>query len=80
MPCRIPDKGAAVREWLAKPQARKALVFFFGDDLSDEPAFRYVRSGISVLVGKTRRTHARFRVRSPDEVAVALNKIKEALE
>jgi trehalose 6-phosphate phosphatase len=80
VPHRMPDKGAAVREWLARPTSRAALVFFFGDDLSDEPAFRAIRGGISVLVGKKRPTHARFRLRNPDEVALALSKIKEALE
>jgi len=79
VPQHIPDKGAAIREWLARPASRGALVLFFGDDLSDEPAFRAVRGGISVLVGRKRPTHARFRLRSPDEVTMALNRIQEAL-
>jgi trehalose 6-phosphate phosphatase len=80
VPHRMPDKGAAVGRWLARPAARNALVFFFGDDLSDEPAFRAIRGGVSVLVGKHRPTHARFYLRSPDEVRIALTKIEEALQ
>jgi trehalose-phosphatase len=80
MPLRIPDKGAAVREFLAKPAYRGALALFFGDDLSDEPAFAAVHRGVSVLVGKTRKTRAQFRLRGPDEVAGALTRLEEALE
>lgn len=79
LPLRMPDKGAAVRKAVAKAAPRGALAFFFGDDLSDEPAFTAIRDGISVLVGSRRETLARFRLRNPDEVAVALAKIKEAL-
>jgi len=78
-PSHMPDKGAAVRELLGQPGQRGALPFFFGDDLSDEPAFAAVRDGVSVLVGKPRSTRATFRLRNPDEVAIALHKIKEAL-
>ena len=80
MPRQIPDKGAAVREFLAKPASRGALSFCFGDDLSDEPAFAAVRRGVSVLVGKTRTTLAQFRLRGPEEVAAALTRLEEALE
>lgn len=80
MPLRIPDKGAAVRELLKKPVHRGALAFFFGDDLSDEPAFAALDGGVSVLVGKPRKTRARFRLRGPAEVAKVLAKLEEALE
>jgi trehalose 6-phosphate phosphatase len=80
MPGHIEDKGAAVRKFLAAPTARGALAFFFGDDLSDEPAFVALRRGVSVLVGKPRTTRARFRLRGPDEVAIALARLEETLE
>ena len=80
MPRRFPDKGAAVRELLAKPAYRGAVPFFFGDDLSDEPAFAAVRRGVSVSVGKSRKTRAQFRLRGPVEVAAALTRLEEALE
>jgi trehalose 6-phosphate phosphatase len=79
MPARLPDKGAAVRELLGRRNFRGALAFFFGDDLSDEPAFAAVRDGVSVLVGKPRKTRARFRLRNPQEVAVALKRLEEEL-
>jgi trehalose 6-phosphate phosphatase len=80
LPRHIPDKGAAVREFLAKPASRGALPFFLGDDLSDEPAFAAVRRGVSVLVGEARKTLAQFRLRGPEEVAAALTRLEEALE
>src|SRR5215470_10694369 len=80
VPHRMPGKGAAVRRALAKPASRTALVFFFGDDLSDEPAFAAAQGGVSVLVGKRRASRARFHLRGPEEVAIALTRIKEALE
>jgi len=78
-PAQMPDKGDAVRRLLGQRGRRGALSFFFGDDFSDEPAFAAVRGGVSVLVGKLRSTRAKFRLRNPDEVAIALQKIEEAL-
>lgn len=78
-PAWMPDKGVAVSELLTERSRLGALPFFFGDDLSDEPAFAAVRGGVSVLVGKPRSTRAQFWLRSPNEVAVTLKKIREAL-
>lgn len=80
MPRRVEDKGAAVRKFLAKRRPQRGVVFFFGDDLSDEPAFAAVRRGVSVLVGKARRTNARFRLRGPEDVSVVLARLEDALE
>ena len=78
-PWSVKDKGAAVCSFLAEPEHRKDLAFFFGDDFSDEPAFRAVREGISVLVGKARPSSARFRLRGPAKVVTALARIEEAI-
>jgi trehalose 6-phosphate phosphatase len=78
-PWSVKDKGAAVRSFLAEPKHRNDLPLFFGDDFSDEPAFRAVREGISVLVGKARPSSAQFRLRGPAEVATALARIEEAI-
>ncbi|HEY2646448.1 MAG TPA: hypothetical protein VGI34_05720, partial [Candidatus Acidoferrales bacterium] len=78
-PLSIGDKGVAVRKVLSEPAARGALPIYFGDDLSDEPAFEATRKGISILVGKRRTTRARFCVRGPAEVAAALSKMEEAI-
>lgn len=78
-PWSVKDKGAAVRSILSEPKHRDHLAFFFGDDFSDEPAFRAVRGGISVLVGKSRPSSARYRLRGPEEVTAALARIEEAI-
>jgi trehalose 6-phosphate phosphatase len=79
LPNSIRDKGAAVSDLLAKPAMSRDFPLFFGDDLSDESAFAAVRNGVSVLVGKPRRTHAQFRLRGPAEVTSALTRLEEAL-
>jgi trehalose 6-phosphate phosphatase len=79
VPISIRGKGAAVREFLAKPGNRGALPFYFGDDLSDEPAFSAVRKGVSVVVGRKRGTHAQFHLRGPAEVGATLAKLEAAL-
>jgi trehalose 6-phosphate phosphatase len=79
LPCSVKDKGAAVRSYLARPEHRHDLPLYFGDDFSDEPAFRAARKGISVLVGKARPTSAQFRLRGPAEVTTALARIEEAI-
>jgi trehalose-phosphatase len=80
LPRSVPGKGAAVRQFLAQPAFRGALPFYFGDDFSDESGFAAVRRrGISAQVGNRRATHAQFSLRSPDEVAAVLGKLKAAL-
>jgi trehalose 6-phosphate phosphatase len=66
------NKGGAVKRELRRPEMRKALPVYFGDDLSDEPAFQAARSGITVRVGDARRTLARYWVRDTAEAAKAL--------
>ena len=80
VPVSIKDKGSAVREILEKAVFRAALPIYFGDDLSDEPAFTAVRKGISILVGKRRATRAQFYLRGPAEVAVALSRMEAILK
>ena len=78
-PVSIGDKGMAVRKFLDDPAMRAALPIYFGDDFSDEPGFAAARKGISVLVGKRRATRAKFSLRGPAEVALALSKMEEIL-
>ena len=80
VPRHISGKGSAVQEFLAKPALRHALAFYFGDDLSDEPAFEVLCRGISIRVGAARPTRARYSVGSPAEVAAALVKLEAALK
>jgi trehalose 6-phosphate phosphatase len=78
-PVSIGDKGVAVRKFLDEPAMRGALPIYFGDDLSDEPAFAAARKGISILVGKRRTTRAQFCLRGPGEVATALSRMEELI-
>jgi trehalose 6-phosphate phosphatase len=75
----ILGKGMAVQHLLAKPAFCHALPFYFGDDLSDEPAFEAVRKGISIRVGAARLTNARYSIRGPAAVAAVLTKLEAAL-
>jgi trehalose 6-phosphate phosphatase len=79
LPSSIAGKGDAVLRVLATQKLRGALPIYFGDDFSDEPAFAAVRGGISVLVGAPRSTRAKFLLRDPVEVGVALVKLEAAL-
>ena len=76
IPAEVKDKGAAVRRlWhRARPGT---LPVFIGDDAVDEPAFLALAEGITVQVGRTAPTHARFRVFSIAEVRVFLERLAE---
>jgi trehalose 6-phosphate phosphatase len=78
-PLSIGDKGAAVRKILGEPAMCGALPIYFGDDLSDEPAFAATRKGISILVGNRRATRAQFSLRGPAEVTAALSRMEEMI-
>jgi len=68
------NKGDAVR-WIVDDievhSHRKAWCIFFGDDVTDEDAFRAVRDGLTVVVGQ-RPSLARLRLNSPADVAAVL--------
>ena len=68
------NKGDAVR-WIVddvETHARqKAWCIFFGDDVTDEEAFRAVGDGLTVVVGQ-RPSLARLRLNSPADVAAVL--------
>ena len=68
------NKGDAVRWIVDDVEAharRKAWCIFFGDDVTDEDAFRAVRDGVTVVVGQ-RPSLARLRLNSPADVAAVL--------
>ena len=72
LPARCRDKAAAVRLILRRERLRQppapGLVFYLGDDATDERVFEALR-GISIFIGRRRRTAARYCLRSPQEVA-----------
>lgn len=71
------DKWTAARAILARQRwsASRDLLFYFGDDTTDEAVFRGMK-GISVVVGKQSRTAARYFVRSPADVKRFLRRWK----
>src|SRR3989304_7272433 len=80
LPGRGMDKAAAIRLILRRERLRKrraqCLVFYLGDDTTDERVFEKLQ-GISILIGRRRRTAASFFLRSPREVARFLNRWSE---
>ena len=79
VPRAVAGKGAAVRRLLAQPGLRDALPVYFGDDLSDEPAFAATSSGVAVLVRSARPTRAHYTVGSTAQVASWLAQMEAAL-
>ena len=67
-------KGDAVR-WIVEDiethVQQPVWCVFFGDDVTDEDAFRAVREGLTVVVG-SRPSLARLRLDSPADVAAVL--------
>ncbi len=80
LPAAAWTKGDAVR-WIVHDVERltgqPAWVAYFGDDLTDEDAFRAIDDGVSVVVGR-RASTARFRLESTADVAAALLDVAEA--
>jgi trehalose-phosphatase len=69
------SKAAAVRA-LWQRAGKEFEPVYFGDDLTDEDAFRELEGyGITVLVGKPRTSAARYRVEDPSEVTRVLKTI-----
>ncbi len=76
------DKGNAVSWLLAKrryaAKGKEILPFGVGDDVTDEDVFKALKGkGITVVVGKGRRSVARYYVENPAEVHRLIVKILE---
>jgi trehalose 6-phosphate phosphatase len=70
------DKGEAVD--IIRQQSEATAVVFFGDDVTDEKAFRRMRDDdVGVKVGPG-DTLAHYRIEAPDDVAVALAYLLDA--
>lgn len=75
------NKGAAVRWLLSRPALAGRTPVYLGDDTTDEDAFLAVRrDGVGVLVGRPRRSAARYRVSGPTDVRSLLVHWLQALE
>jgi len=71
LPRQINGKGSAVSALVSR-LPRRTLAIFVGDDTSDELAFKVLPRGLTIRVGKHRRTSARYFVRNPEEVKLFL--------
>lgn len=69
-----PDKGAALRAFMATPPFAGTTPIALGDDLTDEPAFRAASDlgGYGVLVGERPDSCASVRLENPGAVLVWL--------
>lgn len=78
LPRTFRGKGATVNTLLAAlPES--TLAIYVGDDAADESAFRALRRGITVRVGHSLHTGARFRLRNPEEVLRFLKRLEGEL-
>ena len=69
LPRGVGGKGRAIRMLLDDLGRPAPWAIYFGDDTTDEDAFRELRDdGVGVLVGPPRASWARYRVDSPREV------------
>ncbi len=80
------DKGKVVLWLLArqkvalKKKGLKVLPIYMGDDLTDEDAFRALKDrGITIAVGRSRKTEAEYRVKDTNEALMFLKKAKDAI-
>ena len=74
-PRELGDKGVAVASELSASGSRMMPVFI-GDDRMDEPAFSALARGITVRVGRSCRTNARYRLSSVHQVHQFLEKLE----
>jgi trehalose 6-phosphate phosphatase len=67
LPRELPGKASAVQDALAKlPPGTPAV--YLGDDETDETAFAVLTDQITIRVGHTSNTHARYWLRAPTDV------------
>jgi len=74
IPLELEDKGAAVKHQMACV-CSSALPIYVGDDSIDEPAFAALRRGVTVKVGRARRSKARYRLSDAREVGHFLERL-----
>jgi trehalose 6-phosphate phosphatase len=71
-------KGTAALSLLKEIPGRK-LVIYAGDDTTDETAFESLGNAVTILVGRSRQTHAKFFLGDPAEVMTFLEKLKATI-
>lgn len=76
MPRELGNKGTAVQR-LMTTLPEGTIPVYIGDDLTDEPAFVALQHGITVHVGRSPQTRARFFVETPVGVQDVLKRLRE---
>lgn len=80
MPRDAAGKGAAVRSLQRAAGEPLPRAIYFGDDTTDEDAFRELRKdGVGILVGAPRPSWARWRVDGPEDVVRTLDDLARAI-
>ncbi len=76
------DKGMAIKRFMALPPYRGRIPVFVGDDVTDECGFQVVNQmgGVSIRVGDTSFSLARFKIGTPPELRAWLSAIAIHLE
>lgn len=73
-------KGDLVK-WLlqdVRSERGKTIIFYFGDDRTDEEAFKVVKSqGYAIIVGRNKRSAAEYYLKNPEEVRKVLEQIEQ---
>jgi trehalose-phosphatase len=75
LPPEIGGKGAVVAH-LVNGSPAGTVAIYVGDDTTDESAFAALTQGLTIRVGRPNRTHARFRLRNPEEVRKFLERLE----
>ncbi len=76
------DKGSAVRAFMAEAPFQTRIPVFLGDDVTDEDAFEAINAldGISIHVGVSRNSAARYRLDDVGQVLRWLTCVADSLE
>ena len=76
------NKGTAISNFMNEVPFIKRLPIFIGDDTTDEDGFKYINSvqGISVKVGESTNSSARYELKSVSEVNYWLNQLRIQLK
>lgn len=68
------DKGRAVKYICSLlPVRNQLLPVYIGDDTTDEDAFKVLKNGITIRIGKSKKSKARYYIKKQSEIKKLLN-------
>lgn len=79
------DKGKVVlwllKKWKVRFKNKEIMPIYIGDDATDEDAFKVLKNkGISVFVGKPKKSYAKYYLKNTREVEDFLNRCQDLLK